>query len=74
MMSDWSESGVLEYLSFRLSAHLNYRTSDELARYDYSKLIAQAMKFVQQDLPTSSLSANDDAKSLLELGLRYGFP
>ena len=73
-MFDWSESAILEYLSFRLSAHLNYRISDALARYDHNKLIVQAMKFVQQDLPTSALSANDDAKSLLELGLRYLFP
>ena len=69
-MSDYVESGVLEYFSFRLSTHLNYRTKVSVGGQDYRKM----MKFVQQDLPTSALSVSDDPKSLLELGIRYSFP
>jgi len=64
----WPDS--LEYISFRQSTHPNYHHAD-IDTKDYTKLIAQAVKFVQQDLPTSALSASNDARSLLELGIRY---
>jgi len=62
----WPDS--LEYVNFRQATHPNYRRAD----IDYTKAIAQAMKFVQ-DIPTSALSASNDARSLLELGIRYPF-
>jgi len=59
----------LEYVNFRQSTHVNYHHIDT----DFNKLMAQAIKFVQQDLPTSVLNARDDARSLLELSVRYSF-
>jgi len=68
----WSDPELLEYLFFRLSAHLNYRCAIALSR-DPNKLIAQARESVQR-LPTSALYASNDVRSLLELGIRYAFP
>ena len=62
----WPDS--LEYVNFRQATHPNYRRSD----IDYTKATAQAMKIVQ-DIPTNALSAQDDPRSLLELGIRYPF-
>lgn len=64
----WPDS--LGYISFRQSTHPSYHRAD-IDTKDYTKLIAHAMKFVQEDLPTSALSASNDAKLLLELGIRY---
>jgi hypothetical protein len=65
-----SDNGLLEYISFRQSTHLNYHRAADIGMQDYGKLIPQAMKFVQQDLPTSILHTRDDNNSLLELGIR----
>ena len=64
------DSGLLEYISFRQSTHLNYHRAGGIDAQNYAKLMPQAMKFVQQDLPTNVLSDMKDAKSVLELGTR----
>ena len=71
-MSTYYDTELLDYISFRQSTHLNYHRAG-IDIQDYKTLLPQTMKFVQQDLPTSILSASDDPKSLLELGIRYLF-
>ena len=61
---------LLDYISFRESTHLNYHRANTDAQ-DHWTLIPQAMKFVQQDLPTIVLNNSDNPKLLLELGVRY---
>lgn len=61
---------LLAYLAFRQATHLNHHRAG-IDVQDYGALLPQAMKFVQQDLPTSVLSVSDDPKFLLELGIRY---
>jgi len=61
--------GPLEYVNFRQATHLNYHRVNT----NFGKLTTQAIKFVQQDLPTGVLGARDDPRSLLELGIRYSF-
>ena len=64
-----SDTELLDYVSFRQSTYLNYHRTD----IDYGTLLPQAIKFVQQDLPTSTLSASNGPRFLLELGIRYLF-
>lgn len=65
------DNPLTEYVSFRISTHLDHRYANVDAQ-GCSRLVSQAEKFVE-DHPTSVLSANVDAKSLLELGIRYIF-
>jgi len=69
----WADTGLLEYISFHQSTHLNYHRA-EIDTQDWKKLIPQTMKFVQQDLPTVVLSVSKDPKLLLEFGTRYVSP
>lgn len=64
------DTELLDYISFRQSTHLNYHRA-KIGAQDYGTLLPQAIKFVQQDLPTIVLSISDDPKLLLELGVRY---
>ena len=65
---------LIEYVNFRQSTYFNYHRVNIEAQ---DNMIPQVMKFVQQDLPTSALGANDasnhDNESLLELCLRCRF-
>lgn len=71
-MSIYDDTALLAYVSFRQSTYLkNHRAG--IGVPDFETLVPQAMKFVQQDLPTSVLSASDDPKFILELGIRYLF-
>ena len=67
----WFDSGPVEYFSFRLSTHLDYRRA-KLHPQVRTLLEAWGTEFVRIH-PTSVLSDNDDWESLLELGIRYGF-
>ena len=66
----WSYS--LGCISFRQPTHPNCHHAD-IDTKDYTKLIAHAMKSVQEDPPMSALSASNDARSFLELGIKYPF-
>ena len=68
-----NETELLDYLSFRQSTHLNYHRAAGIEAQQYGILIPQTIKFVQQDLPTSALSASNDPKLILERGIRYLF-
>ena len=71
-MMSWSDSIVPGYLSFRISTHLDYhRAGIDVQVCD--ELMGRAVEFVQ-DHPTTVLSAYGNGESLLELGIRYGFP
>lgn len=63
---------LLAYFAFRQATHLNHHRV-RIDAQDYGTLLPQAMKFVQQDLPTSVLSVSNNPKFLLELGIRYLF-
>ena len=66
-----SDDELLQYLSFRQGTHLNYHRAAGIGIQDFDRLILQATKFVQQDLPTSVLRTRNDNESLLELSIRY---
>ena len=68
-----NETELLDYLNFRQSTHLNYHRATGIEAQQYGILIPKTIKFVQQDLPTSMLSASDDPKLILEHGIRYSF-
>ena len=64
------DTKLLAYVNFRQSTHVSYHRADLRPR-EYEPLMAGAIKFVEQDVPTSVLIDSKEAARILEIGIRY---
>jgi len=67
--SDEIDPQLMNYVSFRQEAYLNYNATDDHIRALGEKMSTSAY-YVQHDLPTDVLRTRNDYQSILELATR----